>query len=50
MEGIGTPESHDIEGIGTPESNDLEVGANTFDNIVYCCLGGILCIIHKGGI
>ncbi|CAI9546986.1 unnamed protein product, partial [Staurois parvus] len=32
MEGIGTPESHDMEGIGTPESHDLEGGANTFVN------------------
>ncbi|CAI9605359.1 unnamed protein product, partial [Staurois parvus] len=35
MEGIGTPESHDMEGIGTPESHDWEGRANTFGNIVY---------------
>ncbi|CAI9609082.1 unnamed protein product, partial [Staurois parvus] len=35
MEGIGTPESHDMEEIGTPESHDMEGGDNIFDKIVY---------------
>ncbi|CAI9545422.1 unnamed protein product [Staurois parvus] len=31
MEGIGTPESHDMEGIGTPESHDME-GIGTLES------------------
>ncbi|CAI9556121.1 unnamed protein product [Staurois parvus] len=34
MEGIGTPESHDMEGIGTSESHDWEGGLEHLKHMI----------------